>query len=194
MTLMPGTAYRTIYDVAEDQHGHVTTAQAAEMGVSKQALHQMMRRGELERISWGVYRLVRFPRSENDLYMATTLWPLSTRGVISNESALALYELSDVNPAKIHVTVPKSFRLQREVPRGMVIHHADLRDADIGYHDGIPVTTPERTIRDCHAAHLGPALIRQAINDGTRAGYLRRSQAKALEQELLGRSAPSSPA
>jgi hypothetical protein len=48
------------------------------------------------------------------------------------------------------------------------------------------VTTPERTIRDCHAAHLGPALVRQAIHDGRRTGYLRAAQARSLESELLG--------
>jgi predicted transcriptional regulator of viral defense system len=183
---MRGTSYPTVYELAEDQHGYFTTAQAKEAGITRPTLSKMVRRGELERVSWGVYRLVHFPPSSNDHYMAATLWPLSARGVISHESALALYGLSDVNPSKVHLTLPRSFRLQREVPKGIVVHRADLRDAEIGSQDGISITTPERTIRDCHAAHLGPALIRQAIEDGARTGYLRRKEAEALERDLLG--------
>jgi predicted transcriptional regulator of viral defense system len=183
---MPGVAYEALYEIAEEQYGYLTTAQANDSGVSKQAVHQMVRRGDLERVSWGVYRLGHFPRSPYDQYVEATLWPLSVRGVVSHESALALYGLSDVNPAKLHVTVPRSFRVQREVPKVLVIHRADLTDAEIAYHEGIPVTTPERAIRDCHATHLGPALVRQAIEDGRRTGLLRRSQAESLMAELLG--------
>lgn len=183
---MPGAAYETVYEIAEEQYGYLTTAQANESGVSKQAVHEMLRRGNLERVSWGVYRLVHFPRSAHDQYVEATFWPLSVRGVVSHESALAVYALSDVNPAKVHITVPKSFRIQREVPKVLVIHRAALTDAEISYHEGIPLTTPERTIRDCHAAHLGSALIRQAIEDGRRTGLLRRSQAESLAGELLG--------
>jgi len=183
---MPGVAYETLYGIAEDQHGYLTTAQANENGVSKQALHQMLRRGDLERVSWGVYRFVHFPRSPNDPYMEATLWPLSVRGVVSHESALALYGLSDVNPPKVHLSVPRAFRVQRQVPKVLLVHRADLADTEISNHDGIPITTPERAIRDCHATHLGPALVRQAIEDGRRTGLLRRAQAEALASELLG--------
>ncbi len=41
-------------------------------------------------------------------------------------------------------------------------------------------------IRDAHAAHLGPALIRQAITDGRRTGHLTLDDADRLEHELLG--------
>ena len=188
---MPGVAYEALYEIAEEQYGYLTTAQARTSGVSKQVLHQMVRRGDLERVSWGLYRLIHFPRSPHDQYVEATLWPLSVRGAISHESALALYGLSDVNPAKIHITVPRSFRVQREVPAVLVIHRADLKDAEISHHEGIPVTTPERAIRDCHAAHLGPALVRQAIEDGRRTGLLRRSKAESLMDELLGEAITS---
>jgi hypothetical protein len=50
----------------------------------------------------------------------------------------------------------------------------------------VPVTTAVRAIRDAHAAHLGPALIRQAITDGRRTGHLTLDDADQLEHELLG--------
>jgi predicted transcriptional regulator of viral defense system len=183
---VPGSAYNTIYEIAADQSGYVTTAQAGAAGISKDTLGKMAVRGVLERVSWGLYRLVQFPISDEGQYVEATLWPLSIRGTISHESALALYGLSDVNPAKIHITIPRRSRIQREVPRTMVIHRADLSTADTQVLEGIPITTPERAIRDCHAAHLGPALVGQAIRDGRRTGHLRANQARALERELLG--------
>lgn len=175
-----------IFEIAADERGYVTTAQAGKAGISKEALAKMAARGVIERVSWGVYRLIQFPISDDGQYLEATLWPLSLRGTISHESALALYELSDVSPAKIHITLPRRFRIQRTVPKWLMIHRADLPAADTEILEGIPITTPERAIRDCHAAHLGPALIRQAIRDGRRTGHLRAAQAKALERELLG--------
>jgi hypothetical protein len=52
------------------------------------------------------------------------------------------------------------------------------------------VTTPVRTIRDCHATHLGPALIRQAIADGRRSGRLTFREAAQLERELFPHRRP----
>jgi predicted transcriptional regulator of viral defense system len=183
---MSGAAYNAIYEIAEEQNGYVTTPQAAAVSVRKGTLAKMAARGVLERVSWGVYRLSRFPSSPLDQYVEASLWPLSTRGVVSYESALAIYGLSDVSPTKIHITLPRSVRVRRRLPAGLVVHRADLGPADSQMHEGVPVTTPERTIRDCHAAHLGPALVRQAIRDGRRTGHLRVSQADRLERELLG--------
>lgn len=183
---MPGSAYVAIYEIAEEQNGYVTAAQAAAVDVGKGTLAKMARRGVLERVSWGVYRLSRFPSSPLDQYVEASLWPLSTRGIVSHESALAVYGLSDVSPTKIHVTLPKSVRVRRRLPAGLVVHRTDLGPGDTQVHEGVPVTTPERTIRDCHAAHLGPALVRQAIRDGRRTGHLRVAQAEKLERELLG--------
>ena len=183
---MPGLIYNAVYAIAEEQNGYLTAAQAAEAEINPQTLAKMAERGVLERVSWGLYRLTQFPRSPLDQYVEATFWPLSHRAVISHESALALYGLSDVNPAKIHITLPRSFRIRREVPKWLVLHRADLAATEREPHQGVPATTPERTIRDCHAAHLGPALVRQAIVDGRRTGYLRASRARALEIELLG--------
>jgi predicted transcriptional regulator of viral defense system len=182
---MPGATYQSIYEIAADQHGYFTAAQARESGIDPRTVVMMERRGSTERVSHGLYRLVHFPLSPNALYMEATLWPARARGVLSHESALALYELSDVNPAKVHITVPRRFRVRRARPAFLTVHHADLAESDVDVFDGIPVTTPERAIRDCHATHLGPALVRQAIEDGRRMGVLSRAAADRLLHQLL---------
>jgi predicted transcriptional regulator of viral defense system len=67
----------------------------------------------------------------------------------------------------------------------MVIHHADLSDTDVTSVEGIPTTTARRTIEDCHRTHLGPALLRQAIEDGEREGYLKPDEARELRRLVL---------
>jgi predicted transcriptional regulator of viral defense system len=188
--------YRAVYEVAEGQQGYFTAAQVAAAGVPGAHLPDMLRRGVVERVSRGVYRLIAYPRAATGQYMEASLWPgghsRDVQGVISHESALAIHELSDASPSKIHITVPRELRIRRTVPRYLFVHHADLDSAEIEWRDGMPVTTPVRTIRDCHAAHLGPALVRQAIEDARRRGLIPAREADALEAELLGAAlAPS---
>ncbi len=190
---MPTATYRTLYNLAEDQLGYVTTAQAAAVGVRPMTLVMMARRGALERVSHGVYRLVDFPTHPLAQYMQATLWPYEQPGVLSHETALALYEMSDVDPPKVHITVPAGFRIQRRVPSYLVVHRADLAPADVTAVERMPITTPERAVRDGLAAHLGPALMAQAIEDGLRSGRLARAAAGELRQELRHSVAAASP-
>ena len=183
---MPGKSYRSLHDLAADQHGYFTVAQAREWGITRMALVMMARRGTVERVSHGVYRLVQFPLSPLGQYMEATLWPGGgVQGVISHESALSMYDVSDVSPAKIHVTVPRSFRTHRVVPANLVLHRAELDDLDTDLLEGIPVTTLERAVRDCASAHLGAGLLREAIADGRRLGLLTRAAAQRLTSQLL---------
>lgn len=180
-----------LYEVALGQAGYFTAAQARDAGVLQVRLSQLHKSGDIERVSRGVYRLARFPISPIGEYVEASLWPQvrrpDVRGVISHESALAVYGLSDVNPAKIHITLPQDMRVRRTVPPHLVVHYADLARTDVRKVAGsIPATTPERTIRDVHAAHIGPALVRQAIEDGRRTGQLSLDAADRLERELLG--------
>ncbi len=118
-----------------------------------------------------------------------TLWPQvrrpDARGTLSHESALAFHHLTDVSPVKVHITLPVGFRVRRVVPRHIVLHYADLADTDVRIVEGIPVTTPVRTIHDVHKDRLGDVLVRQAIDDGQRRGELTYDEADLLVRELL---------
>lgn len=146
-------------------------------------LIRMSERGALERRGHGLYRVRAIPATRLDSYMEATLWPRGVRGVLSHETALDLYELSDVNPSKIHITVPRRHRIRRETPALYRVHHEDLDGTDVTFYEGIPIVAPAHAILQCHAEHLGPALIGQAIDDGARNGRLTRTQVAALRQE-----------
>jgi predicted transcriptional regulator of viral defense system len=179
-----------LYELAEEQAGYFTAAQARAAGLHQVRLVQLAQQGDLDRVSRGVYRYTRFPVSRLGHYMEAVLWPQVRRpevvGVVSHQSALALHGLSDVSPARVHVTVPTAVRIRRALPRGLVLHYTDLPPEDVERVEGVPVTTPARSIRDAHATHLGNDLVAQAIADGRRSGALSMAVASRLQRELLG--------
>jgi predicted transcriptional regulator of viral defense system len=180
---MPGAVFNQLADVAADQYGFVSQHDARELGIQPMTLVRMSEQGTLERRGHGLYRLRYFPVSPLDSYMEATLWPRGTRGVLSHETALQLYELSDVNPSKIHFTVPRGHRIRREIPALYRVHPETLNDKDVTFYEGMPIVTPAHAIRQSHAAHLGPALIGQAIDHGVSNGRLTRKEAAQLRRE-----------
>jgi predicted transcriptional regulator of viral defense system len=182
---MAGEGFNTIFELAVEQHGCFTTAQARTAGVRPSAIVMMERRGRIQRLSRGVYRLLQFPFSPFAQYAEAMLWPSGMIGTISHESALALYEVSDVSPARVHITLPVSFRVRRQIPPHLVIHHADLGEDDVQEHEGIRVTTPRRTLLDCAKAHLGNELLGQAIDGFLKQGFITARDAVSSRAELL---------
>jgi predicted transcriptional regulator of viral defense system len=182
---MPGAVYTELADLANEQYGFLTPEDARDRDIDPVNLVRMFQRGHLERRATGVYRMRLVPASSLDAYMEAVLWPgRGVRGVLSHETALDLYGLSDVNPAKIDITLPRAHRIRREVPASYRIHHEDLTRNDVTAFEGIPIVTPARAIRQAAAANLGPALIGQAIDHGERDGRLARREADELRREL----------
>jgi predicted transcriptional regulator of viral defense system len=146
-----------LYEIAEGQDGYITTRQAEQNGVSRVALAKAEGRGRLERVSHGVYRLTRYPyQASRAQYWEAVLWPaarLDVRGVLSHHTALVLHGLSDVNPARVHITLPPKFPKRRSPPTWLTPHYRELAPESIVLVDGLPVTSVERTLRDIAAAH-----------------------------------------
>ena len=107
---MPGRAYTTLFELAADRYGYVTQEDAVAEGFTPQALDAMARRGVAERVAWGLYRFTMFPPVRLAQYMEATLWTRPAAGVLSHDTALDLHDLCDVNPGKLHVTVPPRWR------------------------------------------------------------------------------------
>lgn len=178
-------AFAAVHEIALDHHGYFTTEQARAAGVDPHAVLMMERRGTVDRVAHGLYFDPLIAPSSLGPYMAASLWPRGARGILSHQTALELLGLSDVNPVQIHILLPVRTRVRRQVPPHYVLHHAPIESRETTLVEGIPVTTAVRTIQDCHDAHLGPALLRQAIEDGRRTGRLSTAEATLLETEVL---------
>jgi len=191
-----------LYRVAESQAGYFTTQQALEAGMDRSTLrHHARVGGRYERVRRGLYRLRHFPSSPHEHVVAAWL-PLRDAGaVVSHESALELYDLSDVIPSATNLSVSRSKRGQRPRP-GVRLHTLERPpgDGEVRGVAGVPVTTPERTILD--ALQSGTQLeqielaIAQAIDRGLAtpkrlraAASSRSARARELIEHALQRSA-----
>lgn len=172
-----------LYQAAETQAGYFTAAQASAAGFSHALLAYHVQAGLFERICPGVYRLKRFPASPHeDLFIA---WlRTGRRAVISHDSALALYDLSDLLPNEIHLTVTRT--ASRRHP-GLRLHTNRLEPGDIAHYIGLPVTTVPRTIADVAASGLGEELVWQAIREALRRGLTTAVQLRARASRYGGR-------
>jgi len=176
-----------LWDVAQTQHGFVTARQATDLGICKHALQMLAGRGTVERATFGVYRFPQYPVSQYDPFMVAVLWTRAEEACLSHETALAAYEISDINPNMIHVTVAKRRRLRRTNADGYVIHHEDLAAAQIGWWQEIPTVTPATAIEQCIAYGTPTYLLRQALERGYRDGYLTTDDHNRLTQALEDR-------
>ena len=158
--------YDRLYEIAENQAGYFTTGQAQSAGFSAERLSANVTSSRFVRITPGVYRLRHFPGSAyEDLFVA---WlRAGSSAVISHESALAVYELSDVLPGEIHLIVPRTASRRR---KGIRQHTHRLQPDEITKRSGLPLTTIERTLSDLIAAGLAEEQTRQAILEALQRG------------------------
>ncbi len=170
---------RSLEADAYQQGGYFTSGQAREHGVSSQLLNHHVRQGRFERVRRGLYRVRGFPSAQHDDMREKWMGVGMDKAVLSHESALALLELSDNVPDKVHLLVPRRYRGLRRPP-GVVIHtHPDDEKVSTVWRDAMPVTAPARTLVDV-AEQLQPEQAEMAAREALRLGFLTRRQ---LEHE-----------
>jgi predicted transcriptional regulator of viral defense system len=165
------------------QSGYFTAEQASTHGVSPQLLNHHVKQGRFERIRRGLYRVRGFPTSQHDDIREKWMAVGMDKAVLSHESALALLELSDNIPDRVHLLVPRRHRGLRRPP-GVVLHtRPDDEEVATVSRDGMPLTAPARTLVDV-ADELQPEQAAMAAQQALSLGLLTRRQ---LEQEAASR-------
>jgi predicted transcriptional regulator of viral defense system len=163
-----------LYRLAESQAGYFTTQQALAAGMDRSTLrHHARPGGRYERVRRGLFRLRHFPSSPHEHVMAAWLPLRDTGGVVSHESALELYDLSDVIPTTVHISLPRANRGQRPRP-GVRIHTVERSPwpGDTRIVAGVAVTSPARSIVDALDAGTQPEQIERAIRQALERGLV----------------------
>jgi predicted transcriptional regulator of viral defense system len=150
------------------QGGYFDRRDAHRYGLTDALLRYHTRTGRFERVLPGVYRLRVAPISPYDEYLLAWVWT-NYRGAISHESALALYDLADILPTRVHVTVPRPFH-RTSAP--FQVHLAPLPEEEIQTYNGVRVTTPARAIVDAAATGTDPSQIHKAVREALDRGLL----------------------
>jgi predicted transcriptional regulator of viral defense system len=177
--------HELLYRLAEGQAGYFTARQAAGAGFSWDLLSHKSKAGRYQRVAHGIYRLSQFPTSRFEDFFVAWLKG-GPRAVISHESALVVYELSDVMPGQVHITVPRTATRRR---KGIRQHTSPLRPADVKRREGLPVTSVPRTISDVAKSGLAEEFVRQAIQQALQRGLTDRRSLLAEAKRRGARAA-----
>ncbi len=134
----------------------------------------------------GIYRLALFPESEHSQLILWSIWSRNRKdvpqGVYSHETALSIYELSDVMPSKLHMTVPVTFRRSTKPPPVLRLHKKNLNMSDTEQMHGFKVTRPLRTLLDLlNAKSVSHDILRQTLTNGLQKGSITRSEIRNLQ-------------
>jgi Transcriptional regulator, AbiEi antitoxin len=174
--------------IAAGQWGMITTAQAVAADVSAQAVARLANDGQLERLAHGIYRLAGTPPHPHDEIRALWLGIDPRRvasdriadvevAVVSHRSAAVLLELGDIAADVVEFTVATRHQTRR---RDVRIHHGTVGASERTLVDGLPVTTPLRTISDLASSRLDRGHLGGVVRDAVIEHHLPVAKAAAI--------------
>ena len=177
-----------LFEITEQQQGYFTAKQAAQAGYQLGSQAHHVKSGNWVRVERGIYRLARFPQSDEEQLVIYSLWSRNRagepEGVYSHQTALSIHELSDVNPAKLHITVPATFRRRATTPEILVLHRASLPVRDVEQRQGFTVTRPLRAIADLAATEsVSRDIVEQALSEGRQRGLITVREMSELRRQ-----------
>jgi very-short-patch-repair endonuclease len=144
-----------IAELAERQYGKVSRAQLLQLGLGEKAIEYRVAKGWLRPDYRGVYSLGHRPHSREGRWMAAVLYG-GDGAVLSFWSAATLGRMRSGTGPRTHVTTP---RKRRSGPT-ITFHQAQLPEDEVTEDQGIPCTTPARTLLDLAPLLPSPVLAR----------------------------------
>jgi predicted transcriptional regulator of viral defense system len=186
---MPNTTqkYKNLYQIALEQDGYFTTKQAINAGYDTNSHPYHIKTGNWIREHRGIYRLANYPIGDRPDLMLWYLWSRNRneepQGIYSHETSLTIHNLTDLNPSKLHMTVPKDFRRNSRIPDVLVLHYGDILPAETDQMYGVKITNPIRTIIDIiMEGNLSEDLLSQAILEAINRGAVTKSELQEARQ------------
>lgn len=175
-----------------ESEGVFTTAQAERTGIPRDALHDAVKAGRLERIMRGAYRMVGAGVTYVDELIA--VWKLTNPAkftyermktstwdgvVVGGSTAASLLEVGDFHLSTYRLYSPKRFNTRN---RAANFGRRNVSRSQVAFVKDIPVTRPERTIFDLMLDNEDFSLIGNALHD---AWYANRNFNFAMLEHLL---------
>lgn len=165
-----------ISDLASRQHGVVARRQLLALGLGRRAIEHRLSTGRLRSLFGGVYAVGHEALSFHGRVIAALLAGrrLDAEGtgtgaaagkreagaVASHLTAAALWSLTKPHSGPIHVSSPWDHSRRRD----LVAHRAILPTSEVTVSDGIPLTTPTRTLLDLSAV-VRPRFLRRVLKE-----------------------------
>ncbi len=178
------SADRELARLAARQHGVVSRIQLRAAGLGDGAIGHRVRAGRLHPIHRAVYAVGHPLLSDRGRFLAAVL-ACGDGAVLSHRSAAALWGIQPLAPRAVDVTIPvQSGRSQR---RGVTVHRTRrLPPSEVRRKDGIPVTSPARTLVDL-AEVVADRPLERALDEGERLGLIKPQAVQAAIEGNPGR-------
>ena len=181
-------AKKNLYKIAHQQQGYFTAKQPKKAGYSQKHHSYHVQFKNWIREMRDIYKLPYFPQDDEDAQLV--FWYLWSRdrnekpqGVYSHETALRIYDLSDLMPSQLHMSVPWTFRCFNPILKILVLHKANLKKCDIRSIRGFAVTTPTRTILDLiKSKRIEHTQIKQILREALKRGMLPPKEEKNIRK------------
>ncbi|MDQ7840926.1 MAG: type IV toxin-antitoxin system AbiEi family antitoxin domain-containing protein [bacterium] len=162
-----------LYEIASSQGGYFTLDQARDCGFDRYLVRHHAQTGKFRRVWRGVYRIAQFPPSPHDEIIAARMAVGPEKATVSHETALQIYDLSDVVPRKIHLTVPRGSRAGSARTLSSIQIHttsAPFLPGEVVVREGMRVTSPARTIVDAAVQGTMADQVIQAVREAFKRG------------------------
>lgn len=167
-----------IYEIAADDYGVVTYADAVGAGATGAELARWTKSGRLEKVGHGVYRLARWVPTGRERY-AEALALVGPGSILWGESVLALLGLAYVNPGRVYVAPRR--RLRRDLPVWVeAVHEPVARTAS---YEGIACQELSEAILACRGRVLTKRL-KGAAEEAWRERLVTEEDHERLGKEL----------
>ena len=183
---MPNTTqkYKNLYQIASEQDGFFTTKQAISAGYDTNSHPYHVKTGNWTREHRSIYRLANYPIGDRPDLMLWYLWSRNRneepQWIYSHETSLAIHDLTDLNPSKLHMTVPNNFRRNSRIPDVLVLYYSNISPTETDQVYGVKTTNAMRTIIDIiMKGYFSEDILIQAIKEATNRGAITKS---ALEK------------
>ena len=173
--------YDDIYEIAADNYGIVTSAQAKRVGATDKELSRIAKDGRLTRIGYGVYRIKHWVPTENDVF-AESVALVGPGAYLYGESVIAMHGLAPTNPVRVYVATPN--RVRRRLPAVVKVVRCPECD-DTTEYEGIPSQAIPAAILSCRGTMMASRLL-DATKRARELGLIRSEEEVALLEELNG--------
>lgn len=130
-------------DVARRQGGVIARQQLVPI-MGEDAIDGLIRRRDLTIVQPDVYRDRATPSMRLGDYWAAVLW---SGGWLSHGSAGQVWRVPLLDPTQVQVTV-RDLADRKPGGRGIKVHRVQCPEYDVTTHDGLPITTRDRTVID----------------------------------------------
>lgn len=187
-----------VSELAARQWGLLTTAQAEAEGITRLQLARLADAGVIERFGRGIYaspaavdertplRAAWLSLNPSELAEERLADPPSS-GVLSHTSAASLHGLGDLLDDEPEITAPG----RKQSRRGIRLHRATLRTDEVTIVEGLPVTTPARTVADLLRDGHDPSHVAEIAGDALRRDLASRRELAAALEPLACRNGQS---